>query len=136
MKQRNWLTGVWIVGMIMFTIAMLLGPALFAQEITNPSDIVDGIKNATDWSQLVGMETAVYTLVFTIGGYLSAFIPGLRAIDTGAWRVLTWAILVIAGGLVIGWGSIWGGAIAYFFSTSLYEVVLKWFLPSPKPKQA
>lgn len=103
--------------------------------VTDPGAIVDGIKEATSWDQLISWQTAVYTFLFTIGGYISAFVPGLRNIDSGVYRVLVWAILVIAGGLVIGWGNIWGGAVAYFFSTSLYEIVLKWFAPSPRPPE-
>lgn len=99
----------------------------------DPGELVDQIKSVTDWSQLVSMESVIYTAVITIGGYLTAFIPGLKKIDSGTWRVLVWAIMVIAGALVLGIGNVWMGAISYLFSTSLYEVFLKWILPSPKP---
>ena len=107
---------------------------LTAQPI-DPKDLTDQIKGVQDWSQLIGLETAIYTAVFTIGGYFTAFIPGLKSIDSGVWRILTFAVIVIAGSLVLGIGNIWLGAISYFFSTSLYEVVLKWAFPSPKPEQ-
>lgn len=103
--------------------------------IANPGDIINGVKDAQSWADLVSLETAIYTTIFTIGGYLSAFIPGLSSISSGTWRVLVFAILVIAGSLVLGIGNIWLGAISYFFSTSLYEVVLKWFVKSPKPSE-
>lgn len=104
--------------------------------MANPGDIVDAVKDAQSWEDLLSLETAIYTTIFTLGGYLSAFIPGLKAINSGTWRVLVFAILVIAGSLVLGIGNIWLGAISYFFSTSLYEVVLKWFVKSPKPSEA
>lgn len=117
---------------VFMTLSLIAINAVHAQPI-DPGKIVDDIKNATDWSQLLNLETAVYTFLITVGGYLSAFIPVLRSIDSGVYRILVWAILVIAGSLVIGVGNVWLGAISYFFSTSLYEVVLKLFKPSPKP---
>lgn len=121
-----------ISALLFMTLSLIAINAVHAQPI-DPGKIVDDIKNATDWSQLLNLETAVYTFLITVGGYLSAFIPVLRSIDSGVYRILVWAILVIAGSLVIGVGNVWLGAISYFFSTSLYEVVLKLFKPSPKP---
>jgi len=104
-------------------------------QLTNPTDIIEGVKGAESWTDLLGFEAVIYTFLITVGGWLSSFIPGLRSIDSGVYRVLVWAILVIAGGAVIGFGNVWIGAISYFFSTSLYEIVIKWILPSPKPKE-
>jgi hypothetical protein len=110
--------------------------AVTAQDtIPNPGDIIDDIKKVTSWTDLLGLEAVIYTFIITVGGWLSAFIPGLRSIESGTYRVLVWAILVIAGGLVIGWGHVWVGAISYFFSTSLYEIVLKWIVKTPKPSE-
>lgn len=118
------------------TLSLLALNGLNAQEvIPNPADIVDDVKNVTSWTDLLGLEAVVYTFIITLGGWFSSFIPGLRSIDSGVYRVLVWAILVIAGSLVIGVGNVWVGAISYFFSTSLYEVVLKWIKPSPKPDE-
>lgn len=109
--------------------------AVTAQDIPNPGDIIDKAKEATSWSDLLNLETLVYTFVITIGGWFSAFIPGLKNIESGTYRVLVWAILVVTGGVVIGWSNVWVGAISYFFSTSLYEVVLKWIYKTPKPSE-
>lgn len=107
-----------------------------AQEvIPNPGDIIEDVKNVTSWTDLIGMEAAIYTLLITVFGWFSAWIPGLNWINSGTLRVLVWAILVIAGSLVLGIGDVWVGALSYFFSTSLYEVVIKWFAPSPKPNE-
>ena len=115
---------------------LAIAATLFAvppDAVVSPDNLINDIKGVQDWSGLLSLETAIYTAVITVGGYLSAFIPGLRSIDSGVWRVLVFAILVVAGSAVLGIGNIWIGAISYFFSTSLYEVVLKWFIRSPKP---
>ena len=112
-----------------------LNTATAQEVIPNPTDIIDDVKNVTSWTDLLGIEAVIYTFIITVGGWLSSFIPGLRSIDSGTYRVLVFAILVIAGSLVIGVGNVWVGAISYFFSTSLYEVVLKWIIKSPKPSE-
>lgn len=99
----------------------------------NPKDIIDGIKGAESWTDLLGYESAIYAFIILIGGWLSSFIPGLNNISSGVYRVLVFAILVVAGGLVLGFGNIWQGAIAYFFSTSMYEIFIKKAVPSPRP---
>ena len=126
-----------LLSCLFFLVLSLLAlNGVHAQEsIPNPADIVDDVKKVTSWTDLLGLEAVVYTFIITVGGWLSSFIPGLRSIDSGVYRVLVWAILVIAGSLVIGVGNVWVGAISYFFSTSLYEVVLKWLKPSPKPSE-
>lgn len=119
-------------GFILMLLLVILAAVAYAQ-IPNPGDIVDGIKGAESWTDLLKQETIIYTFLITLGGWFSAFIPGLNKIDSGVYRVLVWAILVIAGGVTLGFGDVWIGAISYFFSTSLYEVVIKWFAKSPKP---
>jgi len=116
---------------------MLIGAThLMAQQpVPNPGDIINDVKKVTSWTDLLGLESVIYAFIITVGGWLSAFIPGLNKIDSGTYRVLVWAILVIAGSLVIGVGNVWVGAISYFFSTSLYEIVLRWILKTPKPSE-
>jgi hypothetical protein len=122
--------------LLFLTLSLLAINGLHAQDtITNPGAIIDGVKGAKSWADLLGMEAVIYTFIITVGGWLSSWIPGLRSIDSGVYRVLVWAILVIAGSLVIGVGNVWVGAISYFFSTSLYEVVLKWIVKSPRPAE-
>ena len=117
-------------------LSLLALNSITAQEvILNPGDIIDDVKKVTSWTDLLGLEAVIYTFIITVGGWISSFIPGLRSIDSGVYRVLVWAILVIAGSLVIGVGDVWIGAISYFFSTSLYEVVLKWIIKTPKPSE-
>lgn len=117
-------------------LSLLALNTISAQEvIPNPADIIDDVKNVTSWTDLLGLEAVIYTFIITVGGWLSSWIPGLRSIESGVYRVLVFAILVIAGSLVIGVGNVWVGAISYFFSTSLYEVVLKWIVKTPKPSE-
>ena len=121
--------------LLFMTLALIGMYEMQAQPIPNPGDIINDVKDATSWTDLLGVESVIYTFLITVGGWMSSFIPGLRTIESGTYRVLVWAIMVIAGGLVIGWGNVWVGAISYFFSTSLYEVVLKFFIKSPKPSE-
>lgn len=102
--------------------------------VPNPGEIVNDIKDSKSWTDLLGVEAAVFSFLIILGGWITPWVPGLKNIDSGIYRILTWAILVIAGGVVIGFGNVWQGAIAYFFSTSLYDVVLKLLVKSPKPK--
>lgn len=111
-------------------------PASPTVEAANPITIIDDLKGVKDWQDLLNKETAIYTILITLGGYLSYLIPGLKTIDNNTYRVLTWAVLVIAGAAVLGMGNIWQGALAYLFSTSLYEVILKWLVKSKKPSTA
>lgn len=122
--------------LLFMVLALLALNPIHAQTTSiNPIDIIDDVKKVTDWSELLSLEAAIYTFLITVGGWLSSFIPGLRSIDSGTYRVLVWAIMVITGSLVIGVGDVWVGAISYFFSTSLYEIVIKWIRPSPKPNE-
>lgn len=126
-----------LASLLFLALSLLAINGLQAQDtsIVNPVDIIDDVKKVTSWADLLGLEAVIYTFIITVGGWLSSFIPGLRSIDSGVYRVLVWAILVIAGSLVIGVGNVWVGAISYFFSTSLYEIVLKWIIKSPKPSE-
>lgn len=125
-----------LASLLFLALSLLAINGLQAQDtIANPADIIDDVKKVTSWADLLGLEAVIYTFIITVGGWLSSFIPGLRSIDSGVYRVLVWAILVIAGSLVIGVGNVWVGAISYFFSTSLYDIVLKWIIKSPKPSE-
>lgn len=131
-KNASFLTLCFFFG----SLSLLALNTISAQEvIPNPGDIIDDVKKVTSWTDLLGLEAVIYTFIITVGGWISSFIPGLRSIDSGVYRVLVWAILVIAGSLVIGVGDVWIGAISYFFSTSLYEIVLKWIIKTPKPSE-
>lgn len=119
-----------------FTLLILLITAFIftiAAQSPNPIEIVDAVKGIQSWDDILNLQTVIYTAIITIGGYLSAFIPVLRNIDSGVYRVLTFAVITISAGSILGFSNIWVGAVAYFFSTSLYEVLLKWIFPSPKP---
>ena len=88
---------------------------------------------STPESLFGGMEI-LYGAVVIIGGYLSAFIPGLNNIDQGVYRVLAWAIMTGIGFALFG-SSIISLAVTYAISTSLYEVIFKLFRASPSPSE-
>lgn len=112
---------------LMFTLACLFticASAQVAPDLTIPTTPAGFFEAArVEW---------VYGLVVLFGGYLSKWIPGLNAISSGVFRVLTWAIITGAGALYFG-ADIISVAMTYFMSTSLYEVFLKWIIKSPKP---
>jgi hypothetical protein len=67
----------------------------------------------------------VYGFFIIVSGYLSTFIPGVKKIDKGVYRVLALAI-VIGAGFYFGAGtSLINLVLTYTFTTSFYEVALK-----------
>lgn len=74
----------------------------------------------------------LYGAIVVIGGYLSAYIPGIKNIGPGVYRVLVWALLTGLG-LYLWGASVLSLALTYFIATGLYSVVLKFFLRSPTP---
>lgn len=67
----------------------------------------------------------IYGFFIIVSGYLSTFIPGIKNIDKGVYRVLALAV-VIGAGFYFGAGkSLINLVITYTFSTSFYEVLLK-----------
>ncbi len=77
----------------------------------------------------------LYSGLVILGGYASAFIPGLNKINDGTIRVLAFAIVTAAGFIMFKDNVTVGTlAVSYAVSTSLYEVVLKWFRKSDKPE--
>ena len=82
---------------------------------------------------LFGNIEALYGVLVIVGGYLTAFIPGLNKINDGTLRVLAWAVITAVGFLMFDSGSVLSLSVTYAISTSLYEVILQWFRKSPKP---
>lgn len=111
-------------------------PVIVTVKQSNPGSVIDQIKGVKSWEDILNLETGLYTLLITLGGYFSFLIPGIKSISNNTYRVLIWAVLVIIGISSLGLGSVWQGALSYLFSTSLYEVILKWIIKSPKPVEA
>lgn len=101
-----------IIGLVMCIIAPLL-----AQTLPNTTELppVD---------QWFGSLESVFSALVVIGGYLSHKIPGLANISNATYRVAAFALLVGVGFWFYG-ADIWGLAISYFLSTSMYELILK-----------
>lgn len=85
---------------------------------------------------LFGNIEALYGVLVIVGGYLSAFIPGLKKIDDGAIRVFTWALITGIGFALFSGTEVLNLSITYAVSTSLYEIILRWFRKSPAPETA
>lgn len=114
-------------------LGMILIP-VFGQDTLATIPIPESLPaNPADWFTDHTMEV-VYGAVVVIGGYLSAFIPGLNKISVTVYRVLAWAIITGAAAVLFKGANIWGIAIAYFVSSGLYQVVLRLIFASPKPK--
>lgn len=108
----------------MLIFVLMLPLAMFGQEEvpTTPDELFGGLE-------------ALYGALVIIVGYLSAFIPGLKKIPKGVYRVLAFAIISGAAFVYFGWSNAIGIIFTYAISTSIYEVILKLFAKSPPPEQ-
>lgn len=125
MKITNFKKYTGLFLLLMCLVAFII--PLMGQDPVNPIDTIKDAIGAVSWDQLLSMETAITAALIIIAGYLSPFVPFLRKIPNGTYRVAAFAI-IISIALVKGFGlGTWAGsAVAYFFSTSLYELVFKW----------
>lgn len=124
MKHNLNRTLMLILGMIVIMVAPVL-----AQDV---------VPTVAGWqppplNEWFGSIEQVYSVVVVIGGYLSNKIPGLNQISNATYRVFAFALLTGAGFWYFG-GDIIGLAINYFFSTSMYELILKPVGKSPRTK--
>lgn len=117
---------------VLMIVAVMVAFPIFGQD-TIPTVTLPA--TPADWFSEHTMEV-VYGVLVVIGGYLSAFIPGLNKITVGVYRVLTWAVITGAAAIFFKGANVWGIAITYFVSTGLYSVLLRLIFASPKPKDA
>lgn len=122
---------LYLMGLFLMACVMLV--AQVAPPV-DPIDVVDQIKNVGSFSELIGLDGLIMAALITIAGYISPFVPFVKKIPTATFRVLTFAVIIIAGAALFGFAPIWKGLVGYFFSTSLYEVVLQWFKKTDKPE--
>jgi hypothetical protein len=120
---------------ILIVTAMVCASLALMAQITapSPSETYNAIKGVTSWEQLLTLEGAIMSMLIVLGGYISWLIPGLKAIHSNTYRIATFAILIIAGAIVLGISNVWQGAISYLFATGLYQLLLKPVAPTPKP---
>lgn len=121
--QSNGFSIMRVSALVLFTLIVV---------VTAQAQDTGGI-DTTSPDTLIGSIDWLYGALVVIGGYLSAFIPFFKKITNGTYRVLAWAVLVGVGFVMFGFGDVINLAITYAMSTSLYEVILKWFAKSPSP---
>lgn len=80
---------------------------------------------------LFGSLEVLYGALVIIGGYISAFIPGLNMIPKSVFRVLAFAIILALAFVLFGFADVLPLALSYAASTSIYETILKWIKRSP-----
>ena len=112
-------------GMLVLGLMAFFAAAVAAQTVPEVPTVDTSSPQA-----LFGSIEALYAAVIVIGGYLAPYIPFIKKIETGVYRVLVWAVITGLGFYLFGGGEVLTLSITYAISTSLYEVVLKWFRPS------
>lgn len=116
---------------------MVFGQAVVDSTALTLPEILDGLKNIESIPQAFIYELAISTLLMNIVGYLSPVIPFFNKIPSTAWRIV--AFIVVAVAILINVGvdlNVVTQIVAYFFSTGLYNLVLKLFVKkTSKPEE-
>lgn len=126
---------------MIFSILMTFGflfttMSLFGQTVT--PDYTDGAISSETYTTLEQFTKSIdwlYGFLIIVTGYLSSFIPFLKNIDKGVYRVLAVAVVIGAAFFFGGQSSIFTLVMTYTVSTSFYEVILKLLAKSPKNKE-
>lgn len=122
---------------------ILAGLLIFAAGAGAQSIEVPPIADLTPETIFNSFVDPLYSAIIILAGYLSAYIPGLNKIKNTYIRVL--AVALVSGlGFFLWKGSFTKIVISYFFSSGLYEIILKNIFKTPKstegtppiPKQA
>lgn len=112
----------------LFACLLVLVAATFAQAQLDSLD-------AIDWSTpqgVIGGTEILYGAIVVLGGYLSRWIPFLKNITNGTYRVLAFAVAVGVGFALFG-ADILSLALSYAASTSIYEVILRMIIKNRNP---
>jgi len=94
----------------------------------------DGLDTTTA-ETLINSAPYIFGILVTVGGYLSPYIPLLNQIESGTYRVLALAIVMIIGFVLFGFSDVLPLVLAYASSTSIYEVFLKLIFKTSKPSE-
>lgn len=87
----------------------------------------------TDLTTSLSWWDFLYVLIFTVLGYLSPFIPGLRKIGDTEIRVIVGGIVLIMIFVAMGFNNALMLAIEFFTATKLYEYIFSLIKKTPKP---
>lgn len=125
-----------IFSILMTFVFLFTTMSLFGQTVT--PDYTDGAISTETYTTLEQFTKSIdwlYGFLIIVTGYLSAFIPFLKNIDKGVYRVLAVAVVIGAAFFFGGQSSIFSLVMTYTVSTSFYEVILKLLAKSPKNKE-
>jgi magnesium-transporting ATPase (P-type) len=123
--------------LLMLLLTAICGVLALGQAPINPPtpmEVIEQVKGVTSWEQLLTLETAIMSVLIIVGGFFTWLVPGLKNIHSNTYRVLTFAILVVAGFVILGFANVWQGAISYLFASGLYQVMIRPVAPTPRPQ--
>lgn len=87
----------------------------------------------TDLTTSLSWWDFLYVLIFTILGYLSPFIPGLRKIGDTEIRVVVGGVVLIMIFVAMDFNNALMLAVEFFAATQLYKYILSAIKKTPKP---
>lgn len=117
-----------------FKVYCLLFAALFIAvlKLGAQTPEIPAISELTPETIFNALVDPMYSAVIVILGYASGYIPGLKNINNTFVRV--GVVAAVAGlGFFLWKGEFTKILISYFFSSGLYQIVLRNILPTPKP---
>lgn len=114
-----------------FILAFLMMPfALMAQET---GDLPPLIGPGSPLADLLEWTDLVYAALVIIGGYASAYIPGLKSIPVTVFRVFAIALILAAIFISMGWSGGFNVLFSYLAATGFYDLILSFLKKTPKP---
>ena len=118
-------------------VLIIAGCAMMAQvpAAPTPAEVIVGLKNATDWAEMLTYYDAIIVVLITLGGYVSYLIPGFNWITDTRARVIAFGILCIAAVVLLGFANVWQGILLFFISSGIYSSLLKMVVPTPKANE-
>ena len=91
----------------------------------SPGDVIDGIKNANTWTEVLGLYDLISMALILILTQISKFVPGVNKI-TGPWRALiVTIIIVLIGAIKFGAASLGTPVVIWAIVTLVYDKLLR-----------
>lgn len=110
------------IAFVVFCVTGLVGQTFELPDFENPQQVFESLD-------------ILYGALIVVGGYFSHLIPGLGKVGNNTYRVLSFGIL--SGIAFVSFGAnVIGLILTYAVSTNIYQIILKWILPTSKVKAA